>query len=383
MEIVPHTEAMTASAGEVTTGFGDGARASSQSIAQAVAVLPDTARDSVPLYATLVSAVEIPHATPREGDEPDIPVIAVDAHINSSDEEQAMHISPFGGARPTQRPQYISCIVYKPTPSATVGISMISMDGCLVVSHIDSAGLFALCPILPLDRVVSINGVSFAGATAASAIKFIKGSPYEIILVMHVPDGDPHLVATSVSKPTRNFVVGVGLKSVGHRLKISSISLEGPMSRSLLNINDQCLYINGRDCSYLNTVEAASLIKETPDTVVFVTRTERLTGVVVALSDEAVEMENGITEGNIRNRSVKKFAFGFILALIVFVCIFFLSKKGTSDNNERNFYNCQYQYCAICTKCTQSKYNACVYPMCPAWFVFMVMLTEHLLINVS
>ena len=201
-----------------------------------------------------------------------------------------------------------------------------------MITKINPAGLFALCPIQPLDQVVSVNGVSSLALTISSAIKLMADSPRDITLVVHVSGGDQNLVATIISKPSQHFHVGIGLASADHRLRISTIAVDGLLANGLLNIGNECLYINGRDCTYLNATEAANLINDAPDHVTIV--------IAVVVASNLAEATRPTSWGPTPRMCI----IPVLLCLFVVVFISVRSVKGTpyaSNCNQFNDMDCE------------------------------------------
>ena len=107
-----------------------------------------------------------------------------------------------------------------------------------------------------------------------------------ITVVVEKPTGNPSVVASTVTKPAADSMVGIVIRQRRRdgfrRTVVSRIVKDGLLNNSLLNIGDRLLAINGHDCSTSVSVhEAVDIIKRSQNTVTIVTQTQGDMGAVI------------------------------------------------------------------------------------------------------
>ena len=193
------------------------------------------------------------------------------------------------------RPQYLSACFVREHQGIPWGFAFRRQRRALFLSRVSPTGLLGDSPILVGDKVLSINGMDCTDPEAIRRIKpYMQTFQGLVSLVVQVPEGDSSMVGTMITKPDRDTMVGIGMRTTERgNVKISFIEPQGILANSLLNVGDKILWVNDLDFSEswrtansaaggLTSKEASAEIKEAPKTVTIIAKTRTDTGVVVA-----------------------------------------------------------------------------------------------------
>lgn len=191
------------------------------------------------------------------------------------------------------RAQYLSATFIKQNSSTKIGVGLRQdPDGALCISFIRDGSLLSLSPLRVGDKLLSVNGKSVATMDKAQAVGMISKSTGYITLVAYNPTGNPNYAETMVEKPSRESPVGLGLQRANQgSLKVSSITLNGLFSHSILNIDDRVLAINEMDCQNLEPRAAIEIVRGLERQVTLLTVTQ---GVVHAVSTSGNGLDSQI-----------------------------------------------------------------------------------------
>ena len=185
-------------------------------------------------------------------------------------------------------PRFASATV--PFVSKHLGLSLAVVEETreLLVTRVDPTGFFTDSCIQAGDRVLSINQVDCQECTSTTEVDYLLSllQGDTITVVVEKPTGNPSVVASTVTKPAPDSMVGIVIRQRRRdgfrRTVVSRIVKDGLLSNSLLNIGDRLLAINGHDCSTSVSVhEAVDIIKRSQNTVTIVTQTQGDMGAVI------------------------------------------------------------------------------------------------------
>jgi hypothetical protein len=193
-------------------------------------------------------------------------------------------------------PAFISVMLFKSSRQTRLGIRLINTDGILQVSSILSGGILASSPLKAGFIILSINSRQCKGWEASRAFMVLKEAQGKLNIVTQNPNGDPNYVEAMVIKSSAQSKIGATFtKTQVGKLRLSFIDPNGMLAESVLNIGDYVMAINSVPCQYLQANDATRLVRQAPNTVTILTKTQRSTGVVVSMTSERHGSEN-VTE---------------------------------------------------------------------------------------
>ena len=235
------------------------------------------------------------------------------------------------------RPQYLSATIIKATPEFKIGLGLRQyQDGSLRITFIRDASALSSSPLKVGDRILSINGKSCSAMTKLTAIRLLSSTSGYVTLVAFNPDGNPNHVETMVEKPSQDHPVGLGLgRSNQGSLQVSSVTLDGLFSHSILNVGDRVLAINQQGCDRLEPRAAIDLIRSMDGHVTLLTVTK---GVVHAaasgnasdtgiLSATATADLVGVSKASMIPRHLCFCTWLLILSMVILSAIIFVKGK--------------------------------------------------------
>ena len=198
---------------------------------------------------------------------------------------------------PQSRPAYISATVHKKRQK--IGLGMRVVDGQLRVVSLVPFGLFAASPVRVSDAIVSINGIDCRNCPSAKdACDLVEKLSGWVTVVTRVDGGNPSMVATMITKPTPDALVGIVMSQRGGNgfIVVRGILEDGLLMNSLLNVGDRLVSINGQDCSGMSVADATEIIRCAPKTVTFVALSQPEAGAVISsLSSQSSDGNNTAT----------------------------------------------------------------------------------------
>jgi predicted metalloprotease with PDZ domain len=213
-----------------------------------------------------------------------------------------------------ERPALLSATVFKGSKDEIVGLRLANSAGGVIVSGLEQEGLLKVAPFEIGDRIMSVNSVSCEGMNAKGVATLIQKAEKIVTVVVRTPNGRADLVSSMIQKDRPETRVGVTLRTLRRtcRVVIDHIAEDGLVAHTLLNVGDTCLSINGiKITPNIDGKAAAALIRNSPDFVTIKAKTERETGVVVAVWKKA------------RATNEPNFGYPCVLTLFIFTVIIF------------------------------------------------------------
>jgi predicted metalloprotease with PDZ domain len=126
--------------------------------------------------------------------------------------------------------------------------------------------------IRPGDHVIAINCISCAEIKDLSFIqKLISSSKSTISICVHNKHGNPHLVSSSVQKPTASSKVGITMKTKRGTVYINQVYKDGLFAQSLLMPGHRLFAINGNSC-IMDAEAVAQIIASSNERVTIVSK---------------------------------------------------------------------------------------------------------------
>mmetsp|Transcript_14833 Transcript_14833/g.32313 ORF Transcript_14833/g.32313 Transcript_14833/m.32313 type:complete len:324 (-) Transcript_14833:183-1154(-) len=158
-----------------------------------------------------------------------------------------------------RRPEFLYASAIKPTPDAPAGISFRKVDGFVVISHIKPNGLFKGSGLQAGDRVIAINNNNCMDSHLSRVSKMIAKSQSTVSVCVWNKHGEPHMVSSSVQKPSLDSKLGISFQMRNGALTVSKVKVDGIFSGSLLMPDHRCFLINDQPCETLDSHSARDM----------------------------------------------------------------------------------------------------------------------------
>ena len=178
-----------------------------------------------------------------------------------------------------RRAEYLSVVVFKPNPNASVGIGISFSEKrmCPVVTKIPQWSLLVASQVKMGDQVMSVNGIECCGLDASFARSIIAESKSTVTLLVRNPGGDPNFFTTQCMKPTRDVKLGISFCSRNlnrddtsrDQIIVKKIHSQGPLVNSLVKEGHMIAAINGTS-ELANHLEALEMVRTSEDCVTIV-----------------------------------------------------------------------------------------------------------------
>jgi len=290
------------------------------------------------------TAVMVSSDGPLADGVPSVSVMAIAPHEDDGIPLATMEPVPIScdDLNSERRPAIMSVTVLK-AKRDDVGISIEETDDGLRISSIDPDSLFSDTPVDVGDFVLSVNQSSCEQKDAAYVARLLRRAKQTVTLVVHRLEDDPYLISTTVSKPTPESRVGIGVQIYDGALRVSSIHPGGLFAGSILNVGDKVVSICGVCCACMDSTSAIELIRQEKSTITIVTWTEEEAGVVVAAARPAPLY--------VRYRTFLPCLFSVFLITMIAVIVMLTSRRvpvPSSDDEDRpcrNLYGQPIPYC--------------------------------------
>lgn len=298
--------------------------------------------------AVLLMSSNDGHNTSADG-VPSVPVVAI-----VSDEDDKIPLATMEPVPVAQseehgvgrrQPAIISVTVLKSTKrSDDIGLCFEKAEDVIRISRIDPEGLFSDAPLAVGDRILSINNLACEQKDVAYIWRVIRRATRTVTLVVHHPDGDPYLISSTVSKPSPESKVGIGVQIYDGALRISSIDSCGLFADGILDVGDKVVSIGGISCTCMDSAASIDLIRQEERSITIVAWTKEEAGVVVAATKKAPLY--------VRYRSFLPCLFSVFLVTIIAVIVFLTSQDASPSSSDdekdrdcRNLYGKPIPFC--------------------------------------
>ena len=269
-----------------------------------------------------------------------VPAVAIVS--NEDDEIPLATVEPVPLAQSEEpgvgrQPAIISVMVLKSNMS-DLGLCFEEAAEGLRISRIDPEGLFSETPLAMGDYILSVNNFTCEQKDVAYIWRMIRRGTRTVTLVVHRPDGDPYLISSTVSKPSPESKVGIGVQIFDGALRVSSIDPSGLFADGILDVGDKVVSIGGISCTCMDSASSVELIRQEEHTVTIVAWTEEEAGVVVAAAKT--------TPLYVRYRSFLPCLFSVFLITIIAVIVILTSQRdmSTSGSDDEKDHECRNLY---------------------------------------